>query len=61
MFKKFKVFLIIVLLGICLGLWFGYNLGRGEAMLSNPFTETSVGDKILDGVDDGIDKLKENL
>ncbi|ALC15424.1 hypothetical protein DSOUD_0636 [Desulfuromonas soudanensis] len=40
--KAFKIFLVGLILGLAVGLWFGVNLGRDEPLLSNPFSEKSL-------------------
>ena len=42
----------ILTLGIGLGLWFGVNIGKGNALYDNPFAEKSLMDDILDSADD---------
>lgn len=65
--NKLKLIIIGVLIGLCLGLWFGVNIGKGKALLSNPFAEISLkdrikekGTKVMKDTKDAIrDSLKE--
>jgi len=65
--KKFKLILLGVIIGLCLGLWFGVNIGKGKSIFSNPFEEVSLQDRIkqkgtelMEGTKDAIrDSLKE--
>lgn len=40
--------LLILLLGLALGLWFGVNLGRGRSLFSNPFVQQTLGERLKD-------------
>ena len=45
--KTFKIILLGMLIGIAVGMWLGVNIGRGEPVLSNPFShQESVADKL---------------
>jgi len=65
--KKFKLILLGVIIGLCLGLWFGVNIGKDKSIFSNPFEEVSLQDRIkqkgtelMKGTKDAIrDSLKE--
>ena len=46
--KKLKLIILGVVIGLCLGLWFGTNIGKGKPILSNPFAEISLKDRIKD-------------
>jgi len=65
--KKLKLIILGVVIGLSLGLWFGTNIGKGKPLLSNPFEEVSLQDRIkekgndiMKGTKDAIrDSLKE--
>jgi len=44
--KKLKLILFGVVIGLCVGLWFGVNIGKDKPILSNPFAEVSLKDRI---------------
>jgi hypothetical protein len=44
--KYIKNLFIAVVAGMVLGLWFGVNIGKDKALLSNPFTEETLQKKI---------------
>jgi len=45
-------YLVVLLLGLAIGLWFGVNIGKGNALYDNPFAEKSLLDDVLDSADD---------
>jgi len=46
-----------ILLGLLVGLWFGVNMGKGKPILSNPFADDNIPEKIKQKVGDKIEKL----
>lgn len=44
--KKLKLIILGIVIGLCLGLWFGVNIGKGKSIYSNPFAEISLKDRI---------------
>lgn len=44
--KKLKLIILGVIIGLCVGLWFGVNIGKGKSIYSNPFAEISLQDRI---------------
>jgi len=44
--KNLKLIILGIVIGLCVGLWFGVNIGKGKSVLSNPFAEISLKDKI---------------
>ena len=44
--KKLKLIIFGVLIGLCVGLWFGVNIGKNKSFYSNPFEEISIKDRI---------------
>ena len=59
--KRIKVFIFGVVIGIALGLWFGFNLGQDRPLLSNPFEEPTLQEKIKQTGDSLIEKGGEVL
>lgn len=43
--KQTKPFFFLVF-GVCIGLWFGVNIGKEKPIFSDPFTEVSLEDRI---------------
>ena len=50
-----------IVLGLCAGAWMGINIGRDAPLLSNPFVERTVGDRIKDEAADVYDDTREAL
>ena len=44
--KNLKITLPTLVIGLCIGLALGVNIGRDKPLLSNPFDRTSLTDKI---------------
>lgn len=59
--KTIKSLLGGIVLGLLLGLWFGVNLGRDRPLLSNPFTEPTVQEKLKQTGKTLIEKSGETL
>jgi len=56
--KKLLVLVVIVLLA---GVWFGINIARDKPLLSNPFEEKSIRDKAADTAKDLYRESKEAI
>jgi hypothetical protein len=50
-----------LIIGIPLGLWFGFNMGRERPLLSNPFDKVTLQEKIKQTGDDLIEKSGQVL
>lgn len=59
--KQIKTLLFGIVLGLLLGLWFGVNVGRDRPILSNPFTEPTVQEKLKQTGKALIEKSGETL
>lgn len=66
--KSISSLIIGLLVGSILGLWVGVNIGKEQPVLSNPFTERSVheklrdtGENLLDSASDAIKKGGDTL
>jgi hypothetical protein len=44
--RRIKGFILGLIIGIPLGLWFGFNMGKDRPPLSNPFEEATFQEKI---------------
>lgn len=56
--KKLLILVVIVLLA---GVWFGINIARDKPLLSNPFAEKSLRDKAADTAKDLYRESKEAI
>ena len=59
--KRIKAIIFGIVIGMLLGLWFGFNIGRDRPLLSNPFAEPTLQDKIKQTGDHLIEKSGEVL
>lgn len=66
--KLLRGFAVGLLLGGLMGLWFGMNIGKEQPLLSNPFTEVTLSDRIdrtadeaAEQVEQGAEAAKEEL
>ena len=44
------------IIGVIIGLWFGINIGRDEPLFSNPLTERSIQERLIDSGGELIEK-----
>lgn len=58
-----KLLLISILLSFTVGLWFGINIGKGNALYENPLSDPDVFEEAHESADDQglIDQGKEYL
>lgn len=59
--KYIKFFLPALILGLCIGLALGVNIGREKPLLSNPFEKTSLTAKIKDLGSEALEKSGKAL
>jgi len=48
--KAFKLLITGIIIGLIIGFPLGINFGRGEPLLSNPFKDRSVANRMTDTV-----------
>jgi hypothetical protein len=58
---RIKGIIFGMVMGIALGLWFGFNMGQNRPLLSNPFGESNLQEKIKQTGDNLIEKSGEVL
>jgi hypothetical protein len=54
--KKTKIFIFALILGALIAFPLGINFGRDAPLLSNPFKQRSVKDKMIGTVKEGTEK-----
>ncbi len=59
--KSLKLLIIGLTIGILIGLWFGVNIGKEKPLLSNPFEERAVTEKIKTSIGEGVEKAGESI
>lgn len=63
--KKLKLIILGVVIGLCVGLWFGVNIGKGKSIYSNPFEEISLKERIKkkgnEVMEDTKDAIRDSL
>lgn len=56
MVKNIRNLIIGLISGLLLGLWFGVNIGKDQPLLSNPFKNQSIQEKVLNKSGDFLEK-----
>ena len=58
-----KLLLIAILVSLSIGLWFGINIGKGNALYDNPLSDPDIIEEAHESADDAglIDQGKEFL
>ncbi len=59
--KRIKGMIFGLIIGIPLGIWFGFNMGQDRPLLSNPFAEPTFQESIKRTGEDLIEKGGEVL
>lgn len=59
--KQLKIVLVSIAIGLAIGMWFGYNIGRDEPFYSNPFETRSIGQKIKQMSGETLEKGGQSL
>lgn len=54
-----KKYLIGIVVGLLLGLWFGVNIGHDRPVWSNPFAQASLQEKAKDTMLDALKDAKK--
>ena len=57
--KKTKIFIFALILGALIAFPLGVNFGRDAPLLSNPFKQRSVQNKMIDTVKESAEKALE--
>lgn len=58
--KTVQYVVISFTIGIAVGLWLGVNLGEGQTLLSNPFTNAGLRDTSAHIIEEGGEVLEES-
>jgi len=59
--RRIKGIIFGLVIGIPLGLWFGFNMGKDRPLLSNPFEEATFQEKIKETSGSLMEKSGEAL
>lgn len=59
--RKLKIFLSGLVIGGLLGLWFGVNIGKGQAIYANPLSDPRVSGKLKDAGENVVRESGEAL
>ena len=55
--KVLRALITGLIVGIAIGMWFGVNVGKGKPILSNPFADENIPEKVKRKVGEKIEKL----
>jgi uncharacterized protein YneF (UPF0154 family) len=55
--KVLKMLITGLIIGMAIGMWFGMNMGKGKPILSNPFADENIPQKMKQQVGEKIEKL----
>ncbi len=59
--KRIKGFIVGLIIGVPVGLWFGFNMGQDRPLLSNPWVEPAFQEKMKETGETLIEKGGEVL
>lgn len=59
--KKLKLILFGVLIGLAVGMWFGVNIGKGKPVLSNPFDEPSLKQRLQESTGEAVERAGKKV
>jgi hypothetical protein len=59
--KRIKTIIFGLAIGLLLGLWFGFNMGKDRPLFSNPFKAAGIQDRIKETGDTLIEKSGQVL
>ena len=59
--RRIKNMILSLIIGMALGLWFGFNMGQDRPIFSNPFEQDAFREKIKETGDTLIEKSGEAL
>ncbi len=59
--KRAKYLILGVVIGLVIGLWFGVNIGKDKNILSNPFAEKSLKERMEETAADALKSTKRAL
>lgn len=59
--KQIKALIAGAIIGVLIGLWFGVNIGKDKPILSNPFAEETIQEKLKKSGDLILEKSGEAL
>ncbi len=59
--KRLKMLLLGSFLGLCVGLWFGVNIGKDQPLYSNPFDSNTLQKKAKRTADEVLNDTKRAL
>lgn len=51
----------MLLIGVGAGLWMGVNIGKDKPILSNPFVDKTMGEKIQSSLEDVSDSIDDSF
>lgn len=59
--KNLKLIIVGIIIGVAVGLWFGVNIGKGKPILSNPFDEPTLAQRLKEGTGEAVEKAGKKM
>ncbi|MDR9437551.1 MAG: hypothetical protein RI563_11765 [Thiohalophilus sp.] len=59
--KKLKLILFGVIIGLAVGLWTGVNIGKGKPLLSNPFDEPTLKQRLKESTGEAMERAGKKV
>lgn len=59
--RKLKILVSGVVIGLLVGLWFGFNIGKGRVIYANPFTDPQLSEQARNTGERAVEESGEAL
>lgn len=59
--RKLKILVSGVVIGLLVGLWFGFNIGKGRVIYANPFTDPQLSAQARDTGEEAMEESGQTL
>ena len=59
--QKLKLIISGIVIGLVFGLWFGVNIGKDQHILSNPFADRNISQRIKEKTGEAVEKAGQGI